>query len=108
MLHSSIDECGVYENLLERTCKDDLNEREIELLKSLVNKNVVKRVTENKKTYYERKKGSYNDNTAAKGMEDQRKLNNAQENAEHIKQERAKGNVVVREDAQEMFNILRS
>lgn len=44
---------------------------------------------------------------AAKGMEDIiRKLNNAQENAEHIKQERAKGNVVVREDAQEMFNIL--
>ncbi len=44
---------------------------------------------------------------AAKGMEDIiRKLNNAQENAEHVKQERAKGNVVVREDAQEMFNIL--
>ncbi len=54
----SMDECGVYENLLERTCKDELNEREIELLKSLVNKNVVKRVIENKKTYYERKKGS--------------------------------------------------
>lgn len=51
-------ECEVYENLLERTCKDDLNEREIELLKNLVNKNVVKRVIENKKTYFERKKGS--------------------------------------------------
>jgi len=54
----SIDECGVYENLLERTCKDDLNEREIELLRGLVNKNVVKRVIENNKTYFERKKGS--------------------------------------------------
>ena len=44
---------------------------------------------------------------AAKGMEEiLRKLNSAQENAEHIKEERAKGNVVVREDAQEMFNIL--
>lgn len=41
------------------------------------------------------------------GMEEiLRKLNNAQENAEHIKEERAKGNTVVREDAQEMFNIL--
>lgn len=43
----------------------------------------------------------------AKGMEEiLRKLQNAQDNAEHIKEERAKGNPVVREDAQEMFNIL--
>lgn len=43
----------------------------------------------------------------AKGMEEiLRKLQNAQDNAEHIKEERAKGNTVVREDAQEMFNIL--
>lgn len=43
----------------------------------------------------------------AKGMEEiLRKLQNAQDNAEHTKEERAKGNVVVREDAQEMFNIL--
>lgn len=43
----------------------------------------------------------------AKGMEEiLRKLQNAQDNAEHIKEERARGNIVVREDAQEMFNIL--
>ena len=44
---------------------------------------------------------------AAKGMEEiLRKLNNAQENAEHINEDRAKGNVVVKSNAQEMFNIL--
>ena len=43
----------------------------------------------------------------SKGMEEiLQKLNNAHQNAEHVKTERAKGNTVVRAEAQEMFNIL--
>ena len=48
----------MYENLLERTCKDDLSEREVYLIQSLVNKNIVKKIVENNKVYYERMKGS--------------------------------------------------
>lgn len=45
--------------------------------------------------------------TAANGMEEiLRKLNEAESNAQHIREERAKGNVVVKSDAQEMYNIL--
>ena len=45
--------------------------------------------------------------TAANGMEEiLRKLNEAESNAKHIKEERAKGNVVVKSDSQEMYNIL--
>jgi hypothetical protein len=45
--------------------------------------------------------------TAANGMEEiLRKLNEAESNAEHIREERAKGNVVVKSDSQEMYNIL--
>lgn len=45
--------------------------------------------------------------TAANGMEEiLRKLNEAESSAKHIKEERAKGNVVVKSDSQEMYNIL--
>ena len=54
----SLHECTMYENLLERTCKDDLSEREVYLIQSLVNKNIVKKIVENNKVYYERMKGS--------------------------------------------------
>ena len=54
----SLHECAMYENLLERTCKDDLSEREVYLIQSLVNKNIVKKIVENNKVYYERVKGS--------------------------------------------------
>jgi predicted transcriptional regulator len=48
----------MYENLIDQLCKDDLSEREIYLLQSLVSKNLVKRIVENKKVYYRRNKGS--------------------------------------------------
>ena len=48
----------MYENLTDAVCKDDLSEREIYLLQSLVSKNLVKRIVENKKVYYRRTKGS--------------------------------------------------
>lgn len=54
----SLHECNLYEKITERLCKDDLNEREIYLIQSLVSKNLIKRVIENKKTYYQRTKGS--------------------------------------------------
>ena len=54
----SLHECEMYENLLERTCKDDLSEREVYLIQSLVNKNIVKKIVENNKVYYERMRGS--------------------------------------------------
>ena len=54
----SLKENEMYENLLERTCKTDLSEREIYLIQSLINKNIVKKIVENNKVYYERMKGS--------------------------------------------------
>ena len=54
----SLHECKMYENLLERTCKDDLSEREVYLIQNLVNKNIVKKIVENNKVYFERMKGS--------------------------------------------------
>ena len=54
----SLPECEMYENLLERTCKEDLSERENYLIQSLVNKNIVKKIVENNKVYFERMKGS--------------------------------------------------
>ena len=43
--------------------------------------------------------------TNQKAWKKSAKLNNAHDNAEHVKTERAKGNTVVRAEAQEMFNI---
>jgi hypothetical protein len=54
----SLHECEMYENLLERTCKEDLSEREVYLIQNLVNKNIVKKIVENNKVYFERMKGS--------------------------------------------------
>lgn len=54
----TIHENRVYEDLVEQVCRDDLSERQIYLLQSLVNKNLVKRIVENKKVYYRRAKGS--------------------------------------------------
>ena len=54
----SVQENQCYENLLERKCKNDLNERDLYLIQSLVNKNVVKKIVENNKVFYERMKGS--------------------------------------------------
>jgi predicted transcriptional regulator len=54
----TLHENRVYEDLVEQVCRDDLSEREIYLLQSLVNKNLVKRIVENKKVYYRRTKGS--------------------------------------------------
>lgn len=54
----SVHESECYENLLERKCKDDLNERDLILIQNLVNKNVVKKIVENNKVFYERMKGS--------------------------------------------------
>lgn len=43
----------------------------------------------------------------AQGMEDiLKKLQNAQDNADHIQEERSSGNIVVAKNSQEMFNIL--
>lgn len=43
----------------------------------------------------------------SKSMEDiLKKLNEAHNNADYVKEERAKGNVIVNENAKEMFNIL--
>lgn len=54
----TLHENRVYEDLVEQVCRDDLSERQIYLMQSLVNKNLVKRVIENKKVYYRRSKGS--------------------------------------------------
>lgn len=48
----------MYEKITDTVCKDELSEREIHLLQSLVNKNLVKRIVENKKVYYRKTKGS--------------------------------------------------
>lgn len=44
----------VYEDLVERRCKDDLSERDVYLLQGLINKNLVKKIVEDKKVYFER------------------------------------------------------
>lgn len=54
----TLHENRVYEDLVEQKCRDDLSERDVYLLQSLVNKNLVKRIVENKKVYYRRAKGS--------------------------------------------------
>jgi hypothetical protein len=54
----SLRENEMYENLLERICKTDLSERDNYLIQSLVNKNIVRKIVENNKVYYERMKGS--------------------------------------------------
>jgi predicted transcriptional regulator len=54
----TLHENRVYEDLVEKVCRDDLSERQIYLMQSLVNKNLVKRIIENKKIYYRRTKGS--------------------------------------------------
>ena len=56
----SLHENEVYENLLEKTCKHHLNERDTHLMQSLVNKGlvnkrIIKRVIENKKVYFMRR-----------------------------------------------------
>ena len=53
----SLHENEVYENLMEKTCKDDLNERDAYIMQNLVNKGLVKRVIENKKVYFMRRSG---------------------------------------------------
>jgi hypothetical protein len=43
----------VYEHMMEeRVCKDDLSERDVYLMQSLVNKNLVNKMVEGKKVYY--------------------------------------------------------
>lgn len=54
----TLHETEVYENLVERVCKTDLDEREIHLMQGLVNKNLARRVIENNKVYFERVRGS--------------------------------------------------
>lgn len=54
----SLHECKLYDKIVERVCKDDLSEREVYLAQTLVNKNLLTKVIENKKTYYQRSKGS--------------------------------------------------
>jgi len=53
----SLHENEVYENLMDKTCKDELNERDAYLMQNLVNKGLVKRVIENKKVYFMRRSG---------------------------------------------------
>ena len=47
-------ESAAYDKLQERCSKDSLSEREVYLMQNLVNKNLVKKIVENKKVYYER------------------------------------------------------
>lgn len=54
----NLHENRVYQRLENTVCKDDLSEREIHLIQSLVNKNLVKKIVENKKVYYRKTKGS--------------------------------------------------
>jgi predicted transcriptional regulator len=44
----------VYESVTDRVCKDDLSERDVYLMQSLVNKNLVKKIIEGKKVYYQK------------------------------------------------------
>lgn len=53
----SLHENEVYENLMDKTCKDELNDRDAYLMQNLVNKGLVKRVIENKKVYFMRRSG---------------------------------------------------
>jgi len=43
----------LYETLDTRICKDDLSLRDAYLMQSLVNKNLVKKIVEGKKVYYQ-------------------------------------------------------
>lgn len=42
----------IYESITETVSKEDLSERDVNLMQSLVNKNLVKKVVEGKKVYY--------------------------------------------------------
>ena len=53
----SLHENEVYENLMDKACKDELNDRDAYLMQNLVNKGLVKRVIENKKVYFMRRSG---------------------------------------------------
>jgi len=54
----SLHESEVYENLINKICKDELNERDAYIMQGLVNKGLVKRVIENKKVYFMRRSGN--------------------------------------------------
>ena len=47
-------EGAAYDKLDCRCSKEDLNERELYLIQSLVSKNLVKKIVEDKKVYFER------------------------------------------------------
>lgn len=48
----------IYECIIEDTCKDTLSERDAYIAEQLVGKGVLKRVTKENKTYYQRTRGS--------------------------------------------------
>lgn len=51
-------EYKMWESLYEKTCKDDMNERQVYLAQTLTSKGVVKREIQEGKTYYSRLKSS--------------------------------------------------
>lgn len=51
-------ESAVYECINEETCKSDMSERDAYIAQQLVNKNVLKRIIRDGKTYYKRNTGS--------------------------------------------------
>lgn len=44
----------IYESISETVCKEDLSERDADIMQNLVNKNLVKKVVEGKKVYYKK------------------------------------------------------
>ena len=44
----------VYESITETVSKEDLSERDVNLMQCLVNKNLIKKVVEGKKVYYKK------------------------------------------------------
>lgn len=54
----NINESKLYDSITERVCESDLSEYDANIAHGLVGKNILKRVIENGKTYYERNQGS--------------------------------------------------
>ena len=54
----NINESKLYDSITERVCESDLSEYDANIVHGLVGKNILKRVIENGKTYYERNQGS--------------------------------------------------
>lgn len=54
----SVLECKLYDRIVTETCKDDMSERDAYTAQKLAEKNILKRIVKDGKTYFMRNTGS--------------------------------------------------